>query len=312
MNRRPVSTAPISLSLRKLRYFVAVAEELHFGRAAGRLHIAQPALSQQIRLLETELDTPLFERTTRRVSLTAAGTVLLDQARRLLVAADGVERAARELRDGERGILRLGFVDSTAYEMVPRFLRRFRELRPNIDFELHSMSSDEQYVALRDGTIDLGISRTAGAAGDLDRWLLGSEPFVLAVGSTHPFADRQSVELRELGSESFIGFDKEVSPTLHAEMRLLLAAAGVRLELAMQATEYTTILGLVAAGVGISMVPSSVRTFRPPGLRFIDIADEDARVDLVLLSRPAAPLATVQAAIKVLTELTVPELDLET
>ena len=299
MNRSP----GIDLSLRQLGYFVAVAEELHFGRAAARLHIAQPALSQQIRQLEDNLDTRLFERTTRRVSITPAGEILLEQARRLLVTADGVERAARELRDGARGVLRLGFVDSTAYELVPRFLKRYRAWRPNVDFELHSMSSDGQVEGLRDGRIDLGIGRTAAAAAGLESRVLGTEPLVLAVATEHALAGADDLTLARLTGEIFIVFDREVSPTLHTELRLLLASANVHYEPAMQATEYTTILGLVSAGAGIALVPNSVRTFRPPGLEFVSIADPGAVVQLVVLSRPDEPSTMVRGAIRIVSEL---------
>ncbi len=293
----------LDLSLRKLGYFVAVAEELHFGRAAARLHIAQPALSQQIRRLEDDLDTRLFDRTTRRVSITAAGEILLEQARLLLITADGVERAARELREGERGLLRLGFVDSTAYELVPRFLREYRTWRPNVDFELHSMSTDGQVEAFREGRIDLGIGRTAAAAAGLDVRVLGSEPLVLAVAGEHDLAGAARIRLSTLVTETFIGFDRGVSPTLHTELRLLMAGANVRYDPAMEATEYTTILGLVAAGAGIALVPSSVQTFRPPGLEFVPIADPAAMVQLVVLSRPDEPSAMVGGAVEIIADL---------
>ncbi len=291
------------LSLKKLSYFVTVAEELHFGRAASRLHIAQPALSQQIQRLEADVGALLFERTTRRVALTTAGRVLLEQARRLLVTADGVERAIRELRDGERGVLRVGFVDSAAYELVPRFLRECRTWRPNVDFELRSMSTDEQVKALSDGRIDLGIGRTAGAASGLEVRLLGAEPLVLAVAVEHELAGASDVSLVDLAAESFIGFDREVSPTLHAELRLMMAKADVGYGTTMEATEYTTILGLVAAGVGVALVPASVQTFRPPGLTFVPIADSVAAVQLVVLSRPNEPLAVVGRAIEIVAAL---------
>jgi len=297
------TTTGLDLSLRKLGYFVAVAEELHFGRAASRLHIAQPALSQQIRQLEADLDTRLFDRTTRRVSITPAGEILLEQTRRLLVTADGLGRAARELREGARGVLRLGFVDSTAYELVPRFLKRYRAWRPNVDFELHSMSTDRQAEALRDGRIDLGIGRTVGAALGLDSAVIGSEPLVLAVDSDHHLAGVEDVGLTRLAGEIFIGFDRDVSPTLHTELRLLMAGADVHYEPMMQATEYTTILGLVAAGVGVALVPNSVRTFRPPGLEFVSIADSGAVVRLVVLSRPDEPSTMVGGAIRIVSEL---------
>ncbi len=299
-----MNTSPgLNLSLRKLGYFVAVAEELHFGRAATRLHIAQPALSQQIRQLEADLDTRLFDRTTRRVSITPAGEILLEQARRLLVTADGVERAARELREGERGLLRLGFVDSTAYELVPRFLREYRAWRPNVDFELHSMSTDTQVDALREGRVDLGIGRTAAAAAGLDVRVIGSEPLVLAVAGEHELAGAERIDLSRLVAETFIGFDREVSPTLHTELRLLMAGASVSYNPAMEATEYTTILGLVAAGAGIALVPSSVQTFRPPGLEFVSLADPAAMVQLVVLARPHETSAMIGGAVRMIADL---------
>ena len=144
------------MNLQRLRYFVAVAEELHFGRAAERLHMSQPPLSQQIRLLERELDTALFDRSTRRVSLTDAGTFLYPEAVRLLAAADGVDRLMDQHRHGRAGTLRVGFVDSAAYEVMPRVLSEYRRRWPRVGYELHTMSSDEQVQALRAGQIDLG------------------------------------------------------------------------------------------------------------------------------------------------------------
>lgn len=284
-------------SLKRLDAFVAVAEELHFGRAAARLHLAQPALSQQVRQLETELGLTLLERTTRRVALTPDGAAFLPHARTLLVAAQGVGRAAEELRVGARGRLRLGFVDSTAYELVPAFLRRFRTAWPDAEVELHTMSSDEQAQALVDGEIDLGLARTVPTRPAVDATELGHDRFLLAVPADHPVAGQQSVTLRRLSSEAFVGFSRTSSPSLHAEMRALLAGHDVAYDPAIEATEYTTIVGLVAAGEGIALVPAGVRRLQLPGVAYVQVAGADARVALVRLSRIDEPQAVVANAI---------------
>ena len=284
-------------NLRRLDAFVAVAEELHFGRAADRLHIAQPALSQQIRQLEADLGLTLLERTTRRVALTPDGAAFLPHARQLSVSAQGVARAAEELRVGARGRLRLGFVDSTAFEFVPWFLRRFRSAWPEADVELHTMSSDEQARALVAGDIDLGVARTVPVRPVVDSAMLGHDRFMLAVPADHAVAGQRTVSLRRLVQETFVGFSRTSSPSLHAELRSLLGRHGVGYDPAIEATEYTTIVGLVAAGEGVALVPAGVRRLQLPNVAYVKVADADARVALVRLSRIDEPQTIVANAI---------------
>lgn len=284
-------------NLRRLDAFVAVAEELHFGRAAERLHIAQPALSQQVRQLESELGLRLLERTTRRVALAPDGAAFLPHARQLLVSARGVARAAEELRVGARGRLRVGFVDSTAYEFVPDFLHRFRAAWPDAAIELHTMSSDEQARALAAGEIDLGIARTVPVRPPVDADVLGHDPLLVAVPAGHPIAAQRSVRLTRLRDDTFVGFSRDSSPSLHAEIRALMLARDVRYDPAIEATEYTTIVGLVAAGEGVALVPAGVRRLQLPNVAYVAVADADARVALVRLSRVDEPQAIVSNAI---------------
>jgi DNA-binding transcriptional LysR family regulator len=297
-----------SVSLKRLDAFVMVADELHFGRAAARLHVAQPALSQQIRQLENDLGLALLERTTRRVALTPDGEAFLPHARQLLVTAQGVARAAEELRAGARGRLRLGFVDSTAYEFVPRFLRRFRAAWPDADVELLTMSSDEQARALVDGEIDLGVARTVPARPAVDSVVLGHDRFMLAVPADHRVAAQRTVSLRRLADDRFVGFSRTSSPSLHAELRSLLAGHGVVYDPAIEATEYTTIVGLVAAGEGVALVPAGVRRLQLPNVAYVRIVDTDARVALVRLSRLDEPQSIIANAIAELVD-TVAERD---
>lgn len=302
-----IASTLCGVNLQRLRYFVTVAEELHFGRAAQRLHMSQPPLSQQIRLLERELDAPLFDRSTRRVSLTEAGRFLYPEALRLLAASDGVERLMSQRREGHTGTLRVGFVDSAAYEVMPRVLAEYRRRRPRVDFELHTLSSDEQVKALRAGRIDLGIGRAAGDADQVEATLVMNERLLLAAGSAHRLARQRAAALRDLSGEPIIGFDRGVSPSLHAVLAGMFSAQGVAYDPMIEATEYTTILGFVAAGEGVAIVPASVQTFRPPGLHYVPISDAAASVPLLLLTRSGEPLPLVTQALDLVTELYAPQ-----
>ncbi len=282
---------------------MAVAEELHFGRAADRLNMSQPPLSQQIRLLERELDTELFDRTTRHVALTDGGKLLYPEAVRLLEGAKGVERLMYQFRCGQAGTLKIGFVDSAAYEVMPRVLSEYRRRWPRVDFELHTLSSDEQVLALRAGRIDLGISRACSDPLHVDATLVMHEPLLVAVGASHHLSNASRCELSDLVDEPIVGFDREVSPSLHAVLTGMLGAAGVVYDPIIEATEYTTILGLVAAGEGIAIVPAGVQTFRPPSLTYVTLSNISASVPLLLLSRSGEPLRLVEQAHEVVSDL---------
>ena len=291
------------MNLQRLRYFVAVAEELHFGRAADRLNMSQPPLSQQIRLLERELDTALFDRSTRRVSLTDAGTFLYPEAVRLLAEADRVDHLMDQRRRGQAGTLRVGFVDSAAYEVMPRALSEYRRRWPLVDYELHTMSSDEQVRALREGRIDVGIARAATDPRHVEVTLVMQEPLLVAMGASHRLAATPQASLRDLAGEPIIGFDRRVSPSLHAVLAGMLGAEGVTYDPIIEATEYATILGFVAAGEGIAIVPASVQTFRPPELHYAALKDRAASVPLLLLTRAGEPPPLVTQALEVVAEL---------
>ncbi len=291
------------MNLTRLRYFVTVAEELHFGRAAERLHMAQPPLSQQIRLLEKEIGSDLFERTTRRVELTTAGRLLASEARELLRNADALDRLMHDYQAGDTGVLRLGFVDSASYEVMPRFLRAFRERWPGVRFELLTMSSDTQRAALASGDLDLGIARTSGDEPGIAQTIILEERLYVAVSSHHRLASRRSTTLSQLAGESFIGFTRTQSPALSAELSAVLANNGVDYLPVIEAAEYTTIVGLVAAGEGIAVVPSSVRSFQPADLKYVELRDTDAKTRLMMLSRSREQLRVVQHALDVAIDL---------
>ncbi len=291
------------MNLTRLRYFLAVADELHFGRAATKLHMAQPPLSQQIQQLEREVGADLFDRTTRRVNLTTAGRTLQPLAQKLIMQADAVDRLMAQHREGESGELRLGFVDSSSYAVMPKLLRAYRGRWPEVTFALRTMSSEAQRQALDQGVIDVGIARTHGTENGLQHTLILEERLLVAVSTDHRLAKRATTTLRQLEGESFISFSQTKSPALTAELRAMLEAAGVAYDPIIEAEEYTTIVGLVAAGEGIAVVPAAVCSFEPPNLVYVPLRDQVATTRLMLLTRDDETLPVVRQALELAADL---------
>jgi DNA-binding transcriptional LysR family regulator len=272
------------MELRQLRYFVAVAEEMHFHRAAERLHIAQPALSQQIRRLEKELRTTLLHRTTRHVELTDPGRVLLPEARRVIADADYALAAVQHAAEGEAGLLRLGFVSSAALRIVPLLVPAMQERWPNVALRLQEGTTDSQVDAINEGRADVGIVREIDVPEGIVVQHLARERLVLAVALNHPLAARRRVRLAELAGERFVVFPRHQVSRLYDHIAGLCHRAGVRLQVAQEAVQFPTILGLVAARTGVAIVPDSLRALRLPGLRYITISDRDAYSTVSLIA----------------------------
>ncbi|MET3923139.1 LysR family transcriptional regulator [Arthrobacter sp. UYEF20] len=271
------------MNLRRLELFVAVAEELHFSRAAERLHMAQPPLSQQIRKLEEECKLQLFVRNSRNVQLTADGELLLKHARKVLGQYGAMTAALRQARDGEIGRLRLGFVSSAAISAVPPVVRYLRAQWPGIDLELREETTDAQVDLIAAGTLDAGIAREVRNAPGLSATLLQNERLVVAVATDHHLASRTSVGLEELKGEKFIAFPRDRISRLFDHIAALFHAVDVEFDIVQQAVQFPTILGLVAAHLGIAVVPESLRAFVIPGLAYLDIQDTNAISRLSLI-----------------------------
>lgn len=258
------------VELRHLRYFLAVAEELHFGRAAQRLGIAQPALSQQIRRLEEEVGTELFHRTRRSVEISAAGEAMRRHASQALAAtAAGVE-AARGAGRGETGQLTVGFIESAAGTIVPVAVRRFRARHPGVALRLRELSVASQVEGLRSGAIDVGVIRPPIEAPELELELVIDEPLVLAVADRGRWAARKRVSPRSLSEEPLVLLAREVVPGLHDQIISLLHEHGGA-SIAQEATSIQAVLGLVAAGLGVSVLPASVRSLERTGVVFVPL-----------------------------------------
>lgn len=273
------------MELRHLRYFVAVAEELHFGRAAERLHMAQPPLSQQIRQLETEMGVVLFARTNRRVELTAAGEVFLAEARGILRQVEQAATRARRAGRGEWGWLGVGFAGSATYDVLPSILRRFRELYPDVELGLQELSSEEQEQALLERRLHLGFTRISLPAPGLVSEPLLHEPLVLALPSTHRFARRKKIHLRELAEESFILFHEIVPSGFGAFLVRACQEAGFTPRVAQRVGEIQTAIGLVCAGIGLTLVPASAQNFQREGVIYKALADPAPAIALMLAYR---------------------------
>lgn len=285
------------MELRHLQYFVAVAEERHFGRAAERLHIAQPALSQQIKRFETLVGASLIERTTRQVSLTPEGEALLPEARLTLGHAERAAQAVQQSLHGEIGTLRIGFVSSAALSVIPRLTASIVGLSPRVALGLTEMTTDRQLENLRAGDLDIGIVREVGQAEGLMVHELVPEPLWLSVHESHRLAHRRAVAIEELANEEFVMFPRTVVPRLYDHLTGLCWAAGFRMHVVQHAVQYATLIGLVAANIGISVVPDPLRQLQLPTVRYIRISTRGAstRVSLAFRTTPEPPVLVRQA-----------------
>lgn len=255
------------MELRHLRYFVAVAEELHFGRAAARLRIAQPPLSRQIRDLEGELGCELLHRTPRKVELTPAGTVFLAEARRLLERVEAAIEAARRASRGQYGKLAVGFVPSVSYTELPEVLRGFRERFPEVEVRIKILGPSEQVRALLDGDLDLGFLRGPVGHPKLEMEQVRVEPLLAALPSHHPLATRPELALSALASEPFVFVPRERAPEYYDQLIALCRGAGFSPRVVQEAAQLE-LLSLVAAGFGVSLLPASFRHLRRFGVAF--------------------------------------------
>jgi DNA-binding transcriptional LysR family regulator len=276
--------------LRQLRQFVAVAEELHFGRAAQRLHMTQPPLTQAVRALEGELGTLLFERTRRSVALTPAGDALLEHARKLLKSADELPRLVRAAGEGHSGRLRLGFVSSIAYGPLPEWLRGFRDAHPDVNLQLREATLDVQLQAFDADEIDAGfVLHAPGAApsGFASRLVL-REPLVLVVPAGHALAAKHTLRVADVLDEPLVIFPRPVTPSLFDAVLSFYRAHHATPRIAQEAIQMQTIVNLVSAGMGVAWVPHSVTRLQRPGVEYRRVAGTPLASETSLLWRDGA------------------------
>ncbi|WP_313177883.1 LysR family transcriptional regulator [Stenotrophomonas sp.] len=280
----------MSIELRHLRYFLAVADTLHFGQAAERLGMSQPPLSQQIRQLEELIGARLFVRSHRRVQLTAAGELLQERARAIVqqveTAVDEVQRAQR----GEQGELHIGLTRATPLSpQIPRSILQYRQQYPQVRLQLSEMNTLQQIDALLDVSLDVGIIRKRALPPELVAHSLFVDPLALIVHADHPALRRLSKQgtlaLRDFAQEPFVAFRRSAGAGIHDHMIALCAAAGFTPRIVQEAGEASTLISLAAAGLGAAILPSSCDHIRVEGARFVPLADAGAHSEVQLAWR---------------------------
>ncbi|MDM5433618.1 LysR family transcriptional regulator [Bacillus hominis] len=266
------------MDIRKMRYFITVAEELNFSRAAERLMMAQPPLSQEIRKLEEELGVQLFHRTKRMVELTDAGKIFLEGARQTLLQVDRTIKETQLTNEGKIGHLIIGFVDST--ETVIDILKTFRERYPKIQLILREMTTDQQIKALYEKQIHIGFIRSEQNNEVLSSEVCSEECLKLVLHQDHPLTSLPNISIKSLIDEPFILFPRHFGTNFYDLIISYFWKHGVSLNIVQEAIQMQTIVNLVAAGMGISVVPSSVESYKKSGVIYKEIQENTPKINL--------------------------------
>ncbi|MEM5399362.1 MULTISPECIES: DNA-binding transcriptional regulator HcaR [Paraburkholderia] len=289
------------MELRHLRYFIAVADELSFTRAAQRLHTAQPSLSQQIRNLEDEVGTPLFERTRRKVELTDAGKVFLAEARLVVAQADRAVARARQVGQG-RATVTIGFVPAAEIRVFPVILPRLRLRFPEVNVELRSLPTAEQEDALLRGDIDVAFMRRPVVSPELRSEVVLTEPLVVVLPSAHPLAKQKRIAPVQLSGEPFISTHPQFSGQVHSVVEAYCEAHGIERKVAQVATNILLNLNLVGMGLGYALLPAYVSSLTSSAICTRPLEGEPPTIDLLMVSRKEPHAAELEALFELVRE----------
>jgi DNA-binding transcriptional LysR family regulator len=292
------------IELRLYRYFVTVAETLHFGRAAAIHGIAQPPFSQQIQKLERELGAQLLRRNNRRVELTEAGRVFLAEARNTLAAAERAERAARLASEGRRGRIAIGMISSASYEeMISEIVRRMGQRYPGVDIALLEMSTPKQLQALKSGEVQIGFVRPPVSEAGFSTRSVRREPLLLALPAAHPLARTEEIALRQLAGDPWVMLPSDMGLGLYEHVVGVCQHAGFTPEAHQVATQIHTMISLVAAGLGVTLVPASVSSLRRAGVAYRRLKDNPEPVETIAVWMPAHNSPLLENLLEIVAEV---------
>ena len=291
------------MDLKRVRYFMAVAEQLHFGRAAERMHVVQPAISQQIKRLEEELGVELFLRSGNEVRLTEAGRQMLPECVRLLNQADEVVRVAKAAAAGTRGKIRFGFVDNSVFSLLPPLIREFRHRFPDVDLVLETMIRAQQSEGLLDHRLDVALMPGPTPQGDFESEIFVSAPLIVALPAKHRLAAAQSVSLEALANEPFVLFPATMRSRLLEIVLSACANASFTPRVVQEATQIHTLVALVDAGLGITLLPAWAATKGSDQIIFREIASPSPRYDLMFVWNREKNNSLVQGFLDVAREI---------
>ena len=291
------------MDMRHLRCFIAVAEEMHFGRAAERLHLTQPPVSLAIKELEEELGVTLLERTSRRIVLTRAGEDALRDARAVLAAADTMRRRAQETAGGLMGSMSIGFISLPAYSFLPQTLRRFGDDYQHVKVSLQEGTTDQLIQDIEGGRLDIGlVFRTPDLPSSLASSLVHTEPLVIALPESHPLAHCKRIPLEKLAQERFLGFERHQGPLMFDAIVSTCMRHGFSPRL-FPARQMHTIVSLVSGGIGVSLVPACVQALHREGVVYRPMQGEKTIVETVAVWRRADDSPLVRAFLDLLPKL---------
>lgn len=289
------------MELRQLTYFIAVAEERHFGRAAKRLHIAQPPLSQQIRQFEEQLGVKLFDRTTRRVDLTAAGALMLERGRSILNDVEALQADVYQVGQGATGVLHVGFSGASTYSVMPRIVRAAGTAYPGLTLDLHGeMLTPAMERGLLEHTLDAAILRPPVSSPEIDFRIINREPLVVALPAHSPLASDRPLSMVELTEQRFVTYPPE--SVMYRMTADLCREAGFQHRVSQMAQETSTILSFVAAGGGVALMPASVRSVQLRGVRYRELEDSP-HAELAVAWRREDRSVLLSNVIQLVTEL---------
>lgn len=290
------------MELRHLRYFIAVAEELNFSRAAERLHIAQPPLSKQIHDLEDELGVQLFDRSKRPLQITVAGQVFLEEAYLAIAQVENAVKMAQRASGGEIGRLVIGFTSSMANSFLPDILRDYRQRFPEVELVWRELATSLQLQALRDRQLDVGFFHLTSwmlEEADLDSMTIWHESLIVALPETHPLANQPQISLKVLAQESFILPSRQLAPGLSEQIENLCQQCGFSPAVIQEGTMMLTILGLVAGGVGVALLPANAQNLQRKGVVYKNIVESTPTVPMAAVWRRGDVSATLHELLKV-------------